>query len=372
MQETVRNDTDLAERLRAEIGDLFYIEDVTAGYLEPGSVRFRGRLLVTTQEAYAKLRERFAPYRLTPVIRRIDEQDVLFALPARRVGADPAQVSTGKPWVNVALFLATVFTVLMAGVQQSTGNFWADLLSGWPFAVGVLGILLTHEFGHYFAARFHGVATTLPYFIPMPFSLLGTMGAVIVNRGAMRDRRTLLDIGAAGPLAGLIVAMPVLLVGLALSPVEPMGSCPPDMVCYLEGNSLLYLGAKYLVHGLWLPGEGMDVMLHPLASAGWAGVLVTMFNLLPVGTLDGGHIAYSLLGKRARLLFWPILLALGGLGFLWSGWWLWAGLLFFFGRMHAQPLDDATPLDGRRKLIAVIALAVLVLTFTPLPITFLP
>ena len=114
------------------------------------------------------------------------------------------------------------------------------------------------------------------------------------------------------------------------------------------------------------------MLIHPLAFAGWAGILVTALNLLPVGTLDGGHVAYALLGKKARYLFIPILLALAGLGFLWNGWWFWAGLLFFFGRMHAQPLDDATPLDGKRKLIAVVALLVFVLTFTPLPMTIIP
>jgi membrane-associated protease RseP (regulator of RpoE activity) len=367
------NDIDLSRQLRAEIGDLFLVEDITSDFPTPGAVRFRGRLLVSPREAQAKLRARFEPYRLSPLLRREGDQDVLLALPAMVPLAAPAAPrSVGRPWVNVVLFVATVFTVLLAGVQQDTGNLLADLLSGWPFAGGLLLILLTHEFGHYFAARYHGVAATLPYFIPMPLSLLGTFGAVINIKSPMRDRRTLLDIGAAGPLAGLIVALPVLLVGLALSPVEPMGQCPPDTVCYLEGNSLLYLAAKYLVHGRVLPGDGLDVMLHPLAFAGWAGVLISALNLLPVGTLDGGHIAYALLGDKARYLFYPILLALVGLGIFWNGWWLWAGLLFFFGRMHARPLDNATPLDGKRKLVALVALLVFVVTFTPLPMTIIP
>ncbi len=365
-------DIDLSKQLRAEIGDLFAVEDITSDFPVPGAVRFRGRLLTSAREAQAKLGTRFEPYGLRPLLRREGGQDVLLALPATELSADESAPSVGRPWVNIVLFVATVFTVLMAGVQQSTGNFLADLLTGWPFAAGLIVILLTHEFGHYFAARYHGVAATLPYFIPMPLSLLGTFGAVINIRSPMRDRRALLDIGAAGPLAGLIVALPVLLVGLALSPVEPIGQCPADTICYLEGNSLLYLGAKYLVHGQVLPGGGMDVMLHPLAFAGWAGILISALNLLPVGTLDGGHIAYALLGDKARYLFYPILLILVLLGIYWNGWWLWAGLVFLFGRMHARPLDNATPLDDRRKVIALVALIVFVITFTPLPITIIP
>jgi membrane-associated protease RseP (regulator of RpoE activity) len=310
---------------------------------------------------------------MTPLIRRVDEQDVLIVLPEMVLPAAPAETPTGRPWVNLALFVATVFSVLLAGMQQSTGNFIADLFSGWPFAAGLLVTLLTHEFGHYFAAQYHGVPASLPYFIPWPLPPLGTFGAVITIKARMQDRRSLLDIGAAGPLAGLIVALPVLFVGLALSSVEPLaGQCTAEQPCLLEGNSLLYLGAKFLIHGRVLPGDGLDVMLHPLAFAGWAGILVTMFNLLPVGTLDGGHIAYALLGEKARYLFYPILVALLVLGINWEGWWLWAAMLFVFGRRRARPVDDATPLDGKRKVIAVIAMVVFVLIFTPLPMTLIP
>ncbi len=357
------------DQLRDEVGDVFVVEDVTADYPQAGAVRFRGRLMVPTSEAYSRLNERLAPYRLQPVMRRSDSQDVLLLLPLHLTTG----TKTGRPWVNLVLFLATVVTVLMAGVQQSTGDLVADILSGWPFAVGLLGILLTHEFGHYFAARYHGVAATLPYFIPMPLSILGTFGAVINIRAPMRNRRVLLDIGAAGPLSGLVVALPVLLIGLALSTVEPLaGQCTSANPCLLEGNSLLYLGVKYLVFGQILPREGIDVMIHPVAFAGWAGILVTALNLLPVGTLDGGHVAYALLGKKARLLYLPVLLAMIGLGFMWNGWWLWAGLLLVFGRMHAQPLDDVTPLDGKRKLVGLVAVVVFVLTFTPLPMMLIP
>lgn len=365
--------SELAKRLLAEIGDLFMVEDITTDFMQPGAFRFRGQLQVTEREAYERLKQRMEPFGLVPLIRRIDGQDVLVLTPPQPAVAAGKPVSTGRPWVNLVLFIATVFSVLLAGVQQSTGNLLADLLSGWPFAVGLLGILLTHEFGHYFASKYHGGEASLPYFIPMPIiSPLGTFGAVIVNHGRMRDRRALLDIGAAGPLAGFIVSFPVLLIGLALSTVQPLaGQCTAEAPCLMEGNSLLYLGLKYLVFGQVLPANGMDVMIHPVAFAGWAGLLVTALNLLPVGTLDGGHIAYALFGKKAKMLFWPVVAALVALGFLWSGWWLWAGMVFFFGRMHAEPMDDTTPLDGKRKLIGVIALLVFILAFTPVPLALL-
>jgi Zn-dependent protease len=363
MPESLGNSVNLVQQIFDIISDVFAVDDSTSDFPQPGAVRFRGRLMIPVNEAYAKLNPRFEPYHLIPVIRRVGDQDVLLALPA----TDRAEVPVGRPWLNIVLFLATVLTVLMAGVQQDTGNFLADILSGWPFAAGLLCILLTHEFGHYFAAQYHGVAATLPYFIPMPFSLLGTFGAVISIKSPIRDRKALLDIGAAGPLAGLIVAVPILLVGLALSPVDSLAHCTAENPCLMEGNSLLYLGAKLLVKGQVLPSNGVDVMLHPLAFAGWVGILVTSLNLLPVGTLDGGHVAFALLGNKARRFYLPALATLIGLGFLWDGWWLWSVLLLLFGRMRAQPLDDATPLDGKRKLVAVASLLIFVLTFTPLP-----
>jgi membrane-associated protease RseP (regulator of RpoE activity) len=137
----------------------------------------------------------------------------------------------------------------------------------------------------------------------------------------------------------------------------------------MEGNSLLYLLIKYAVFGQWLPGGGMDVFIHPVAFAGWAGLLVTSLNLIPAGQLDGGHVLYSLLGERAQRLTWPIILALGVLGVVaWPGWFLWAGLVFLFGQRHPGPLDTITQLDTKRKVVAGLVLAVFLLTFTPLPL----
>ena len=197
---------DLVQTIQAELPGLFEVEDRTADFQGTGGVRFRGRLLVPVDEAYERLRPRLAPHRLAPLIRREGGQDVLLVLPQKLLERDER---TGRPWVNVLFFLATVFTVLLVSTRNRTPvTFWPTSWSGWPFAVGLLGILLTHELGHYFASRYHGIPVTLPYFIPVPFPPLGTFGAVIVNKGTIKDRKTLLDVGASGPLAGLIVAIP--------------------------------------------------------------------------------------------------------------------------------------------------------------------
>ncbi len=207
---------------------------------------------------------------------------------------------------HLLLFALTLLTVFFAGASYANPldpsiGFVAgvldtlrpsNLLQGWLFAVPLLAILLAHEFGHYVAARIHRVEASLPYFIPLPFlSILGTAGAVIMMRGKIRSRAALLDIGAAGPLAGMVVALPVLAIGLSLSKVGPV----PTSGYELEGQCLLYSALKYVVLGP-IP-DGYDVNLHPTALAGWAGLLVTMLNLMPIGQLDGGHIAYALFGE---------------------------------------------------------------------------
>jgi len=266
---------------------------------------------------------------------------------------------------------------------------------GLPFAISMIAILATHEFGHYIAGRKHGVHVSLPYFIPMPFSELGTMGAFINMRDLPKNRRDLLDIGLAGPLSGLVVSLIVLAIGLKMSRLDVIPtSFPPGMGTQMEGNSILYLLMKYLAFGKLLPLPAVykippllhwvryfftgqpaplgatDVMMSPVAWAGWAGLLVTSLNLIPVGQLDGGHVFFTLFGKeRARKMIPGILAALILLGFVWSGWWLWAFIVLFMGNMYAEPRDDITELDAKRKLLAIIGLIVFILTFTPIPLT---
>lgn len=202
-------------------------------------------------------------------------------------------------WTPVVLFGLTVATTTLAGagyVGAGMDRWWEGL----PFSLPLLAILLTHELGHFLAARRHDVDVSPPYFIPLPPMLgIGTLGAVIRIREPIASRNALLRIGAAGPLAGFVVALGVLVTGIALSPVETL---PPDNTAGLltEGNSVLYAGLKFLVHGEFLPGANRDLMMHPMAFAGWIGLFITMINLIPVGQLDGGHVAFAWFGDRYR------------------------------------------------------------------------
>jgi membrane-associated protease RseP (regulator of RpoE activity) len=237
-----------------------------------------------------------------------------------------------------------------------------------------MSILLTHELSHYFVARRHGSPTSLPYFIPFP-NIFGTMGAVIVQRSPTRNRKALLDIGAAGPLGGLIVAIPLLVLGLLLSDVQPP---PADVDTVLqEGNSLLYLGIKYLIFGRILPSNGEDVWLHPIAFAAWGGLWLTMMNLVPVGQLDGGHVSYALLGGRRAQTLGRIatiaMIAWGG--WMWmngnvasSFWLVWGFMNMFFNPHHPPPLNDTTKLDWRRIVLGLLMLVVFILLFMPAPL----
>jgi membrane-associated protease RseP (regulator of RpoE activity) len=410
------------EILTSIVSRVFRVDEVTSGDARNGYfLRYRGELLLDSAEAYDQLAEALRPYDITPLF-RIENGRQTVLLVRGIIHPKPGRVS-----VNIALFILTLLSVMLAGAMYSyTGplpcDYWGqmkvlllNIWTGWPFAVSLLSILLAHEFGHYFVGRARGAAVSLPYFIPFPFPPLGTMGAFIQMKSLPKNKRALFDLGIAGPLAGLIVAVPVLILGLSLSDVGTLDntsyanaagqcvicentslpgetySCPDDNM--LEGNSLLYLGLKYLVKGqllptpaksslppllYWLgfvltgqpiPVGGTDVMLHPVAMAGWAGLLVTFLNLIPAGQLDGGHVLYTVFGRRVRLILPVILACLVVLGFFWSGWWIWAGLIFLLGRAHAEPLDEITELDPPRKILAVVMLVVFLLVLTPVPFT---
>ncbi|MCB9419269.1 MAG: site-2 protease family protein [Ardenticatenaceae bacterium] len=354
------------EALRREIADLFMVYDTSLDQPEPGYVRFRGRFLVDTAVYFDELRERFERHGFTPLIRQEEDRTALIALPI--VFNPPAS----QWWINLVLFIATILSTLYVGAMYETGDPGLALRSlwlGWKFSASLMLILGAHELGHYFAARYHKVPVSLPYFIPLPtsFSLIGTMGAFIRLKAPVKNRRALLDVGAAGPLAGMIFALPILWYGLATSPVGPL----PTGGYMLEGNSILYALSKIVIFGRFLPANGIDVSLNQFAWAGWVGLLVTGLNLIPVGQLDGGHVAYVLFGKKARQFFWPVVLGLALLvivtgTFMWAVWIL---LLTVFGRVHAEPLDDVTPLDSRRRWIAIFTLALFVLVFMPVPFT---
>lgn len=348
-------------------GEVMSVEDVTAGVQPANAVRVRGRLLMPADQAWHVLADRLKPSGWTPMLRsRTDAPgEELLALPVTFGGH---RTRVGLP---VLLFVLTVLSCLFAGAQMAPhlGDWNFNLLDGVPFAAGLLAILTAHEFGHYLVARHLESPTSLPYFIPMPIGPFGTLGAVITAGAPIRNRRNLLAIGAAGPLAGLVVALPILLVGLRLSHVAPVGPGPYESF----GNSLLFGALTVLTFGRWLPSGGMDVMVHQLAFAGWAGLLVTGLNLIPAGQLDGGHITYALLGpKRAKVLSWIMIGVMAGLSFLWTGWLLWLVLLLVATRMQDMPLDDVTQLTGQQKLLAAAMLVVFVLVFVPVPLKIVP
>ncbi len=252
------------------------------------------------------------------------------------------------------------------GFFESVGVLFANLWRGIPYAAAIMLILVPHEMGHYLMMRRQQIVASLPYFIPAPLiSPFGTFGAAIQLRETLKNRRKLLDVGAAGPIAGFIFAVPILIIGLATSPVVEMSG----PVGFVEGNSILYAFSKFLVFGEVLPAGGRDVLLNQLAWAGWTGLFVTAINMIPLGQLDGGHVLYSLFGDSARKLYWPLLGVMVLLTlFVSSVWLLIALMLFFVGRVYAVPMETITPLDRPRRMAGVAALIIFVLTFPPVPI----
>ncbi len=388
------------ELIDALVNRVLAIEDITLGSEKtPYLLRYRGRLRQDSETSYDQLAGWLKTYNLTPLFRWDQDRHVVLIIPGM------PKPKPSNPMINLIMAILTILSVLFVGGTFNSQNllpsdpfqaFLAIIANGWPFAVSLMAILGCHEFGHYLVGRHHGVHVTLPYFIPMPFSSIGTMGAFINMKEPPKNRKVLLDIGIAGPLAGLAVAIPVLLIGLSLSQVTRLQVEPGQMI-QMEGNSVLYLLSKFAVFGQLLPSPatyagvnpvlywlryffsgtplplgGLDVNLSQVAWAGWIGLLVTAMNLIPAGQLDGGHVLYVLFGqKKARSLLPFVLGALVLLGIFWMGWWLWAALIFLLGRSYAEPLDQITPLDSRRKTLAIIGLIVFLLTFSPVPFTIL-
>jgi membrane-associated protease RseP (regulator of RpoE activity) len=282
-------------------------------------------------------------------------------------------------WLHLLLFAITLLstTTVGAAMQYSFNHnvpfdlersmemyplFWshpAILLSGLPFSLTLLAILLAHEFGHYLAALYHGVDTSLPYFLPSP--VLGTFGAFIRIRSPIYSKRILFDIGVAGPLAGFVFLSPALAIGLAFSKVIPG----------IGHQGELHFGIPFLQwilqHAVFPGLKSSDIYLHPVARAAWVGMLTTAMNLLPIGQLDGGHILYSFFPRRHKLVSMAVCFCLIPLGIFWFGWCFWGVALLFLGRRHPSIYDAADLGAGRRKL-AWIALVVFLVCFTYAPI----
>jgi membrane-associated protease RseP (regulator of RpoE activity) len=323
-----------------------------------------GKLLREADEAYTLLAGRLERYGYTPHLRRRGGKDHIYILPL------PPRPRLGRPWVNLVLFLATVVTTIFAGAVQEGVNPLqnpAQLARGIPFSFALLTILGVHELSHYTVSRWRGIAVTLPYFIPSPLPFLGTFGAFIQMRSAVRDRRALFDMGLAGPMAGLAMSILFLALGLSRSEIIPYVMEEEGMGL---GTSLLMEGIARLV--LRQSTQDVTVMLHPLALAGWFGFFVTAMNFMPIGQLDGGHMAYALFGERFRVVARIAMVVLVGMGLLfWQGWLFWAFLSFVMGMDHPLPQDAITDLDPPRKALGILALVLLALIITPQPFILL-
>jgi membrane-associated protease RseP (regulator of RpoE activity) len=280
-----------------------------------------------------------------------DETTVVDPFPHRAPEPpEPIRISRRELVVAGGLFLLTLGSTYLTG--------------GIAYALALLGILLCHEMGHYLMARRYRVRSTLPIFLPLPFvSPFGTLGAVIKMRQRIRDRRVLYDIGIAGPLAGIIPAVVAIVWGLDHSAVIEKQAIDGTLML---GDSLLSGWIQRAIYPDLTANQ--DLLLHPVAFAGWAGLFVTALNLLPIGQLDGGHVAYGLLGRRSLYLSWAVMAALAVLGYYFPGWWFLLVLLVLMRVRHPQTLDESVPLDRKRIVLGIFAMAFFVVSFIPTPI----
>jgi membrane-associated protease RseP (regulator of RpoE activity) len=279
------------------------------------------------------------------------------------------------PWLNVILFALTCVTTTIVGtflmasfndsLQEDLFSFLGSILhtpsllvSGLPFSIAIMTILMAHEMGHYLTCRYYGIDASLPYFIPW---FTGTMGAFIRIKSPIPDRASLLEVGIAGPIAGFIVAVPACILALLYSKFVVL---PEHYFGF--GEPLIFKALAAILHKT--PPPGMDINLHPIGLAAWFGFFATALNLLPVGQLDGGHVTYALLGGLHRKISHAIVLVLIPFGiFYWQGWLVWTTVLLFLGLRHPMTLDDSSPLSRRHRWLGWIGLAMFVLCFMPMP-----
>jgi len=288
------------------------------------------------------------------------------------------QPKPDRKWLNALLLAATLATTTLTGAchwlsfeadfQAIDPQFTAGAVAnGLWYSLTILAILGAHELGHYLACRYYGISASLPYFLPVPFPLTGTAGAFIRIRQPITSKRALFDIGIAGPLAGFAIAVPALVIGMMMSRVVAL---PSDFTGVSLGEPLLFKAVSWLVWGT--PPETASINMHPMAFAAWFGLLATALNLIPIGQFDGGHIAYAALGRHAHKVTIVAVLFAVSLSVYSSSWVVWTvlavGLLFAFGWRHPSVWDETEPLDSSRRWLALLALAILVLCFTPAPI----
>ncbi len=297
------------------------------------------------------------------------------------------KIKQGSPNImwNIVLLLATIASTVFAGyllsyspaMEGRMDNIWVGAVS---FSAAIMFILGTHELGHKYASHRNGVDATWPYFIPMPLFIIGTLGAVIKSRSPMPNNNSMIQLGASGPLCGFLVAIPIFIIGIKLSYVVPaVQPVPEEGVTIWFGQSLL---TGFLTEILIYVPEGYDLFLHPVAIAAWAALLVTAVNLIPVGQLDGGHVARALLGERIhRMISYALIGVMVVMGFprynpffVWEGWLVWAIVLYFVVMRAGSggAMNELEPISGFSKMLASIAFVVFALTVIPVPLAVAP
>ncbi len=348
------NRLELIAQLRNAVQDALAVESYT--FLENGAVALRGQLKGAPETVYPPMRQRVEALGYTPYLRPHAEQHEVVMTP----GVAPK--ATGNPQINLILYIATVISTVFTGAMLFSPSF--NLAHGLMFGGALMGILTAHEGGHYLVSRLRKAPASLPFFIPLPFplSITGTLGAVIVQREPFENRRTLLEIAVAGPIAGFIVAVPLLALGYALSTAQVNAPIPENATFF--GDSLLTLLMTTVRFGS--PDALVD--LHPIGFAAWIGLLITGINLLPAGQLDGGHVVYALLGHRAKYVSYATIALMAALAFISQAWILWVVLLFLFGRNHPPSLNEAVTLKSIHLLLIVVSVLVFILVFIPRPI----
>lgn len=358
---------ELIGQLRSRLIEVLPDAETLWSQREEATISFRGHLALDPERAYALLRGRFAEIGYTPLLREQDGYNVVVALP---------HVFEPKPtrWiVNLVLLVLTLLTTTAMGAVMEQGERLLEnprllfeqpllFLTGIPASLTLMSILGIHELAHYFVARKHNLDRSLPYFIPVPFAF-GTLGAIIFAREPWENRKTLFDVGIAGPLAGFAVALPLFFIGLMLSPASPP---IPDSTPL--GSPLLLRWIEDLVYLLRGIPQDHEIYVNAMTFAAWFGLVITGVNLLPAGQLDGGHIAHALLGRWASVLGIFVLLTLFALGaVMWKGWFLWAAFILFSGWQHPAPLNALAPLGKKRAVIGVLVWLLTFLLFTPVP-----
>lgn len=357
------------ERLRALVARYFAVYESRVG---PQSLLLAVHTDPAALEAkFDAMRQELWPLGYVPILRREHGEDFVEIVRRPKLGSR-------RPWINMILLAATVATTTFAGAMiwlSYVGELALsanDFLYGFLFFAGpLLAILGVHESAHYVVARRRHLDASLPYFIPIPPPyLLGTFGAFVSMREPFPDRKTLFDVGAAGPIAGFAMSLPIAVAGLFLSlhaPTLPPTYCGPTLLGQNYGN--LILGPSLLWGALLLFVPSGFANLSPLALAGWVGILVTAINLIPAGSLDGGHIFRALLGERARFVSYAAAMLLFGLGLLYVGWLFFGIIVLLLGLRHPPPLNDQTPLDSKRYAVGGFVAAILITGFVLVPLS---